>query len=806
MGLNARRCVLALLVCGWGRATANESVEFDTQVLKDRGIDPALAQYFRDSPRFTEGSHLVMLQINGQPKGRTRMTFNAEGELCLESQWLQAAGVRLPGAEIEFPAERCVTVTQSFPAANVQLHPGREQVDLLVSTDALALPDRPLQDFSAGGVAGVFNYDMLVAGSEFDGQRSIYRSLGSEMGLNAGNWVLRSRQSYTATPHSSRFEHLYAYGTRTLEDYEASVQAGQLNLASPLFAGESFTGLQLLPETAFSQLRARQNGAHGQVEGVAYSPSRVEVHQNGVMIYTTMLPGGPFTLRALPLLSNQLDLEVSVHEQDGQTRRFRVPAASLREGVFDGAGGFNFALGRVRRLSTDERSAPSFVTFSNDWNWNRSSRISAGLLAGTDYLSAGWGLHKQWPGDLNVGLRQVFSDERAAGLTGSQLQLSVAAPLSTSLSTHLVAVHQSQGFRTLSDTGWDQERNRPGSRSRNQLMASLNGSTERWGAFGATWSRYESQGESAQTRMGLSWSQTLPQRASLSLSLEQDVGGAARDRRGASAYLTLGVPLGGQARLRSFLRNDERSGTRKGLALSDALSDTLAFSARAEYPDAAPANYAVRVNAIPHYTSLDVGVGRRADSLDYDVALRGGAAVHRDGVTLSPYPLRDTIGVLKAGDRAGVRLNTPQGPVWTDGMGRAVAATLPAYSTARVEVDALSLPRNVEVLNGLQEVAAARGTVQHMDFSLVTVRRLLLSAMTIDRQWLPRGLTVEDDQGRYLTTVLESGVIFLPDVKPGQALQVQLPDTSRCVLQFALSEAPEDSARIERADALCTPV
>lgn len=806
MSDNVRRCVTVLLFTGLGCVMANESVEFDTRVLRDRGIDPALAQYFRDAPRFTEGSRLVALQVNGQSKGRARLTFNVDGDLCLESQWLRAAGVRPPVALIQAQPDRCVTPAQGFPGASVQLHPGREQVDLLVPTDSLALPDRPLQVFAAGGVAGVVNYDLLVAGNELDGQRSTYRSLGSEIGLNAGNWVLRSRQSYTATSDGSRFEHLYAYGARTLEDYEASVQAGQLNLASPLFAGESFTGMQIVPEAAFSQLRARQSGARGQVEGVAYSPSRIEVRQNGVMIYTTLVPGGPFTLRALPLLSNQLDLDVSVHEQDGQTRRFRVPAASLHEGAFDGSGGFSFALGTVRRLGTDDRSTPSFATLSNDWDWNRSSRVTTGLLVGNDYLSAGWGLQKQWAGDLNLGLRQVFSDERSAGQMGSQVQMALAAPLSTSLSTRLIAVHQSQGFRTLSDTSWNPAREQPVSRSRNHFMASMDGSTEHWGAFGVTWSRYLSKGEPAQTRMGLSWSQTLPQRVSLSLSLERDVAGTARDGGGTSAYLTLGLPLGGQARLRSYLRNDERTGTRKGLAISDVLSETLAYSARAEYPDATAANYAARINAIPYYTSLDLGVGQRADAIDYDLGLRGGAVFHRDGVTLSPYPLRDTIGVLKAGDKAGVKLNTPQGPVWTDGHGRAVAATLPAYATARLEVDPLSLPRNVEVLDGLQEITAARGAVQHLDFSMVTVRRLLLTAMTVDRQWLPKGLTVEDAEGRYLTTVLAAGTIFLPDVQPGQALHVQLPDTTRCVLKFALSQAPEDRAQIERVDALCMPV
>jgi outer membrane usher protein FimD/PapC len=805
MRVYARWIVLALAVNGTGALFAAESVDFDIRVLRDRGIDPALAAYFREAPRFTQGERSVALEVNGQARGRMLVSFNERGELCLQPQWLKAAGVRPPPLMTPLRPGQCLTLMEGFPGAVVRLDPGRELIELLVPTESLALPQRPANNFTHGGTAGIFNYDALMVGSQHEGQHDRFDSLGSEVGLNAGNWVLRSRQSYTSTSEYSRFEHLYAYGARTLEDIEASLQVGQLNLASTLFAGESFNGVQILPEAAFTQLRTAQDGARGQVEGVAYSPARIEVRQNGVMIYTTMVPSGPFTLRALPLLSNQIDLDVTVHEQDGQVRRLRVPAASLHEAQWAGPGGFNFALGAVRRLGSADRQAPLFTTLGKEWDWGRSTRLSAGVLAATEYLSTGWGVQRQWAGDTVLGVRQVLSDERSRSRAGNQMQVTFSAPLAENLSTSLVVVRQSQNFRSLSDTGWNQERRLAQSPGRDHLVFSLTGSTDQWGAFGATWSRYSTQGEPSHARMGLSWSRTLPERISLSLNLERDIGDVSRDRQGNSAYLTLGMALGGQRRLRGYLRSDDRSGLRRGVAVSDVLGENLAYSANAEYRDEAATSYGVRLNALPRYTSLDVGVGQRSGATDYDVGLRGGVVLHRDGATLSPYPLRDTFGVLKAGDRWGVKLNTPQGPVWTDGLGRAVAASLPAWSTARLEVDPLSLARNVEVLDGVKEVQPARGSVQHLDFSIVTVRRLLLSAMTVDRQWLAKGLSVHDEQGRYLTTVQDAGTIFLPDAKAGQRLHVQLPDNTRCVLRFPISEFPEDSALIERVDATCAP-
>ncbi|MCF4995592.1 fimbria/pilus outer membrane usher protein [Pseudomonas syringae] len=797
------RVVLMLMASGFNVLRASESVAFDVQLLKDRGIDPALAAHFRDAPRFAKGSRSVALEVNGQPKGRVRMTFDDDGQLCLEPDLLKAAGILAPSTK-QPQTGPCPTMTEAFAAATVQLLPGKEQVDLLMPTDALESPGQLPTDFATGGVAGLFNYDALLVNSQLDGQRNEYRSLGSEIGLNAGNWMLRSRQSYTAMSDSSRFEHMYAYGSRTLEAFATNVQIGQLNLASPLFAGEAFNGVQFSPESAIARSQAASSGPRAQMEGVAYSPARVEVRQNGVMIYTTLVPSGPFTLRALPLLSTQLDLDVTVHEQDGQIRRFRVPAASLDQRALDSPPGFNLALGRVRRMGSDDRRAPSFATLSQDWNWAPNLRVTAGALAGTDYGSAGWGLQQQWSTGFTAGVRQVLSSERAEGLIGSQWQLTLGAALSPRLSTSLIAIRQSPGFRTLSDTGWDHELARATSRSLEQWVFSLNGSTD-YGAFGATVSRFSSVDEPPQSRWGLSWSRTLPERISVSLSVERDIGNSAR-RQGSAAYLTLGVPLGGQKRLRGYVRSDQRSGVRTGLAMSDVVSETLAYSVNAERRANAATAFGARLNALPRYTSLDLGFSQRSGVTEFDAGLRGGVAFHRDGATLSPYPLRDTFGVLKAGDRAGLKVHTPQGPVWTDGLGRAVAASLPAYSLTRLEVDPASLARNVEALNGFHEVEAGRGSVQHLDFSVVTVRRLLLKAMTVDRKSLPEGLTVEDEQGRYLTSVLEAGSIYLPDIKAGQSLHVQLPDATRCVLKFTMAEAPDPHALLENVDATCHPL
>src|SRR5260363_177649 len=64
------------------------------------------------------------------------------------------------------------------------------------------------------------------------------------------------------------------------------------------FPWNSDYGHAIVPEYA---LDAQNTGAV--VEGVASSPARVEVRQSGALIYSTLVPAGPFSLSALPLMN-----------------------------------------------------------------------------------------------------------------------------------------------------------------------------------------------------------------------------------------------------------------------------------------------------------------------------------------------------------------------------------------------------------------------------------------------------------------------------------------------------------------------
>ena len=183
--------------------------------------------------------------------------------------------------------------------------------------------------------------------------------------------------------------------------------------------------------------------------------------------------------------------------------------------------------------------------------------------------------------------------------------------------------------------------------------------------------------------------------------------------------------------------------------------------------------------------------------------LKGGVAVHEGGVTFSPYPIQETFGIASVGELSGVKISTPYGPAWTDAQGQAVIASLPAYSSSRVEVATKTLPRQIDIQNGFKQVQAGRGSFNKVDFEVVKVRRLLLQIL--DEQGLPisRGASVLTVEGKFLGVVVEAGKVFLSDVQGENTLRVKLADSRVCELLLDVPARADGDSLYETTQRVC---
>jgi outer membrane usher protein FimD/PapC len=785
----AGRGLLGLAAAGYlavGQADAQNG--FDAQTLRLRGIDPLLAQYLADTPRFSPGVQRVHLTVNGQDRGRVDARFEPHGALCLDARLLEAAGLLTSD-----PADSaCQAFTTRFPETQVELHPGAGEVHIWAPARAVATVTPTSADFSAGGVAGVLNYDVQGVITELDARRSPFWLANTEAGFNAGDWIVRSRQLYASDNGRRRSEHLGASAQKTFPGPRAVLQLGQISLSNPVLPAARIDGVQWTSEPAL-----RPDGGSSRLAGMATTRARVEVHQDGALIYAAVVAPGPFELADIPQLDPRRDAQLSVLEADGERRTVSVLSSSLDASL--PAHGFSFGAGRLRELGAIDN--PPWVA-SGGWSQPLSSTttLSNGLLLAEGYQAVGNGLAgSAWRGHRWQATWQA-SRQEAASQRGVQGRLSLDQRFGRQWHARVAYLRQSPGHRQLTHSLLD-GRGVRGARYRDQYSVGVGWNDARFGSWNSSYGSSTAFDGQRSQRATLNWGQQWGQ-AAVSLNTEWQLAGAGGV--GNVLYLSASLPLGERRRLRATTR---RSGdqARFGLALQEQVNERLSYRLGGERstPDGA-VNLNGGLSWQPGATQVDLGYAYYGGgNRSYHLGARGGLVAQEDGLIFSATPVQDTFGVLSVGSLANVEVQAPGGRVWTDRQGRAVLAQLTPYGRSHVEIAPASLPRNVDVRQGVALVRAGRGSVSRVSFEPLTTRRVLLTATDATRQPLPRGATVVNEQGAMITLVQDGGLIFVPDLLSEPRLWVRTESGQRCELLFELPIVAVTAAYFETSTALC---
>jgi outer membrane usher protein FimD/PapC len=774
--------------------------EFDEAMLTERGIDPRLATYFRDAPRFTAGVHRVALSVNGQSKGPVETRFAANGDLCFNRAFLNAAEIVVPrkaaaveGAGVDGSSEGCIDLMAAYPQTTIELKPGKAEVSLLVPTDALRERREDLSGYDRGGTAGVFNYDVIGLHNRSGRDSREYWSANTEVGFNAGDWVVRSRQVVTSNDGEWQTTRLDAYAQRSFAERRAVLQVGELNLSNPVLPGAQILGVQIGTEQALASTRRG-----GTIEGIARSQARVEVRQGGLLIHSAVVPAGPFTLRDVSRINGRSDVEVTVFEADGTQRRFTVPAAAYA--VAPPSAGYTFGAGKVRNVGGAAK-APWVVNAGWSGPGVRGSALSGGAVLAQGYAALGGGWTMSIGSGASIQGYVQASHARRPRTRGLQASVSVAQQLSERWSFQASATQQTVGYRDLLDSVQRANAMQGGSRFKRQYSGNLSWSHPRLGGLSGGVTRTIQFSRAATSNGFASWSTRIG-KASASLSANWALGGRGRKRDNA-LYLNVNVPLGETRSLNATMR-DRRGEVRTGVGLSGSVNDQVRYRASAERGSRSPqTDFAAGVSLVPRYTQLDVGYASQGGGDSVTLGMSGGVAVHGHGITTSPYRIQDTFGLLALPGASGIKVSTPSGPVWTDGRGYAVLPQLAPFGRSTIEVETRSLPRNVDVSKGSAVIKVGRGAVRTIDFRVARTRRVLLEATLPDGRPLHDGAVVSDENDDLVSLVQTGGQVFVPNALTTPRLWAEEPGQPRCELEYALPEQADADAYFETAAAVC---
>ncbi|WP_178112780.1 fimbria/pilus outer membrane usher protein [Pseudomonas sp. WS 5412] len=773
---------------------SSNGIEFDPEPLRMRGLDPALAEFFRHAPRFMPGESNVELSVNGVKRGQVKVRFDASGDLCADQGFLKAAGLLVEAGKRD--ESSCFDLTDAWAQTEVLLHPAEQRVDLVVPAEAVDKSISSSTDWKHGGVAGMLNYDAQYLDSSGASAGVTFMQVSSEGGLNVDDWILRSRQTFSRFNGVDTLRHQAAYAQRSFTGTKQVFQAGQINLSNSMFSTGQVMGLQVFPEAALQS----DLGGPALVEGVADSQSVVEVRQAGVLVYSTTVPAGPFKLSGLSLLNTRMDLEVTLTASNGEKRQFIVPASALLRRGHTVAPGLSFGLGKLEQEGSSLE--PLVATVAKGWVLNPRNVLQAGVLKSSTYQAGGVALDSQiWDRSI-LSLQGIVAQDLTHDSKGGTVNAALSYRMSERLGFSINASQQSAGFRELSDSLQRDSVYAGLSRSSTQLGAGVDWSTQDFGNFSLSRSQSrEADGYDTVYVRG-SWSKQFG-RVYLSASLEQDSGTSIspEDKR---FYLTLNFPLGNDANVNSYF-NHGTSNSRAGVRYSDRSGRDRGWSLSSDRD--------FHNDIVSNSGSLDMltPISQLSGSLTQDsnnytswsARSSGSLVAHDGGLSFAPYRVGDTFGVARVGEEAGVKLETPSGPTWTDKNGYAVLPSLNGFRRSIVQVDTRSLSRNVDIGNAWYEAEPARGSVNYVEFDVLRTRRVLVDLQDSKGQPMQKGAAVFDRDGNFITVVGEKGRVFIPDASTALSFDVQDSSKKFCSFTLKLAEKADSDEIYETTSAHC---
>lgn len=772
--------------------TETNEVIFHLEALKTRGVDQKVAEWFRYAPQFMPGLETVKLSVNGKSKGNLQVTFDEKGQLCANAEFIKHAGLIMPDDLYENAT--CADLNILFPRSELKLDPAEGRVALVVPPEEVEKPGAENGDWQHGGVAGMMNYEAQYMDSLNSSSSTNFMQLGSEIGLNFSDWIVRSNQTYSRLNGETSMQHQSAYAQRSFAESKRVVQVGQISLSNSLLGAGQVLGVQVFPEAALQG----DGGGPGLVEGIADSQSVVEVRQSGVLVHSTTVPAGPFKLQGFQLLNTRSDLSVTLTGSDGSVRNFIVPASALLLNGHAVAPGLTFGVGKVDQDGDTEE--PVVATIGDGWMLNPHNTLNMGALGSSLYSALAVSLDSQPFDSTLLSLQTTASRDKNHDESGVVVVASASYQLTERVSTNVNVSQQTKGHRELSDALQEEPLDND-ENIRNQFGLGINWSEETVGNLSLSFSRSQSFSGSNTNYVRGGWSKQIGN-VYVGASIEHDTG-TDESESDTRFYLNLSIPLGKGRSVSSYYNNSNTS-HRAGVRYSERVSQDRGWSISSEQDiENKQTSGSAYVDMVTPVSQLNGSVNYQPENTSFSARASGGMVAHSGGVTLSPYRVSDTFGVAKVGKEAGVRLETPAGPTWTDSNGYAVLPALSGYKRSTIQVDTRSLPKNVDINNAWHETEAARGSVNYVNFDVVRTRRFLVDVMDALGQPLPHAAGVFDQAGSFVTVVGDKGSVFIPDISVGNTFDVQVSGKTICSFKVRVPEKIEANTLYETAKAEC---
>ncbi|MCK7247711.1 fimbria/pilus outer membrane usher protein [Enterobacter asburiae] len=831
------RLALAVgLACAAGHGEARD-YHFDPSLLDGDGqhADIALFEQGGQLP----GTYTVDILLNGERVETREVTFRQstgrDGRPsltpCLTPEQLSGYGVRVE----DFPAllsgngsgdeknAGCADLS-ALPQAGVTFNFGAQTLALLVPPAAMRPQMRgiaPTALWNDGVPALRLNWQANASRTDLGGSGASQRRDASfiqlEPGANLGPWRLRNATTWQKYGQDSgRWQTTYTYAERGLNGIRSRLTLGDRTTPGDIFDSVPFRGAMLNSDE--SMVPSGLSTYAPVVHGTARTQARVEVRQNGYMLYSSLVAPGPFALTDLSPNVSGGDLEVTVLEADGSRQVFTVPYQTPAIALHEGYLKYSLMAGQYRPADGGvDKAAVYQATAMYGLPWNLTVYSGVQTAAHYQALSLGGGLALgDWGAVSLDGTRTRGQRRDEVTETGQTWRARYSKEVRSTETTFTLASYQyaSSGYNTLSQV-LDAWRHGDGhytgiDRQKARTTLTVSQSLGDWGFLSLTGARenYWNRSGNANTYNAAYTVNLAEVSATLSWSENRSSDTRGHQYNDRVASLWVSVPLdrwlgGGTNGTYRWTSPSSRGETHEvglnGRAYDRQLYWDVRQLRRQGETGGDRNNGSLDLSWDGSYGRIGGSYSRGSTVTQTGVNAAGGLVVHPQGVTFG-QPLGDTIALVEAPGAAGVSVGGWPG-VRTDWRGYTTLGYQVAYQENLVTLNPAELPPEAEITQTDMKVVPTQGAVIPARFATRLGGRALITLTRADGTPVPYGaLATLTGPAAGTGVVGEGGQVYMTGLSPQGQLTVKWSD-GQCRVNFTLPATPGSAGLYEMRNA-----
>lgn len=803
-----------------------QTANFNNSFLVGQASSVDLGMFSRGNPVIA-GLYRADLYVNGQWKGRRDMEFrntkdDKEAVTCMTLAMLDELGIDTSAlTDSAADMQACKTIDQWLPDAYARFDVATQRLDVSIPQAAMRRSARgyvspSLWDHgvNAGFIGYAFNwYGGRNANAINSRRRSDSAYLGINSGLNLGDWQFRHNSSYSwHSNEGSLWQNISTYAQRAFPNTSSMLTVGDAYTSGELFDSIGFRGINLATDDRM--LPDSLRGYAPIVRGIAQSNARVEIRQNGQLIYSTTVAPGAFVIDDLYPTGYGGDLQVTVYETDGRQQQFSVPYGSVPQMLRAGSQRYSLTAGKIRNNNLSH--TPYLLEGTYQRGISNALTAYAGSTISQRYIAAIAGAGVSTPvGAFSLDGTVARTKLRNDTFSGTSLRLSYSKLLSPTNTNITLAAYRysTSGFYGLQEAIMAMDYERRGLstasiyRQRSQLQLTVSQQLGQYGSLYLTGSArqyWNQRGNTIQYQGGYNVSY---KGVSYGLSaLRSQIPSMPSDTQ---MLFTVSVPLGkanpvivtsqigsrdgryDNSRVSLVGASGKDSALTYGIAASDARNSATMIDGNVQYRS----RYAALSGSYSHnrnYNQMSLGAS-------------GSIVLHSGVATLAPQR-GDTMVIIEAPAAKGARVSNISG-VRIDSRGYAVVPYVSPYRMNTITLDPEGTDPDVELETSSQLIAPYAGAISKVTFGTRKGRALIVNARTPTGKALPFGAQVIDAEGQSVGLVAQGSLIYIRAKDPQGRLTIKWGDQAaqQCRLEYQLpaNEASTRPSSFTTLEAIC---